>query len=229
MQLRLDFGLRVTILLKSRRFQAPDSGPGNDFKLKKGKSTNGSVSKSWSFSDPDIKRRRAQGARKWYKENMFYISGHGHAWTDSLGCLEFFRPVDTPSMVTCIAVEAILILEKLQPKGCLRFSDIQGFEKHNDEQALKLMNSCAVDVLEEFKDIVFAYGVSDEHRHYGVKPILVFDGGYLPMKNEQEIERARSRKENLARAIEHESCGDTSAAYEYYQKAVDIPPTIAYV
>ncbi|KAI3500384.1 hypothetical protein L1887_36205 [Cichorium endivia] len=132
--------------------------------------------------------------------SLFLHSGHGHAWTDSLGCLEFFRPVDTPSMVACIAVEAILILEKLQPKG-LGFSNIllqvvgkaglygihkfqslhfahfnekarnhtalnsTGFEKHNDEQALKLMNSCAVDVLEEFKDIVFAYGVSDEHRH----------------------------------------------------------------
>ncbi|KAK9055948.1 hypothetical protein SSX86_027035 [Deinandra increscens subsp. villosa] len=65
-------------------------------------------------------------------------------------------------------------------------------------------------------------------RHYGVKPILVFDGGHLPMKNEQEIKRARSRKENLARAIEHESCGNTSAAYECYQKAVDISPVIAY-
>lgn len=28
-------------------------------------------------------------------------------------------------------------------------------------------------------------------RHYGVKPILVFDGGHLPMKNEQKIKRAR--------------------------------------
>ncbi|KAC9404459.1 hypothetical protein E3N88_45898 [Mikania micrantha] len=65
-------------------------------------------------------------------------------------------------------------------------------------------------------------------RHYGVKPILVFDGGPLPMKNEQEIKRARSRKENLARAIEHESCGNESAAYECYQKAVDISPAIAY-
>nr|XP_043622684.1 exonuclease 1 [Erigeron canadensis] len=65
-------------------------------------------------------------------------------------------------------------------------------------------------------------------RHYGVKPILVFDGGHLPMKNEQEINRARSRKENLARAIEHESCGNASAAYECYQKAVDISPAIAH-
>lgn len=38
----------------------------------------------------------------------------------------------------------------------------------------------------------------------------------------------RSRKENLARAIEHESGGNASAAYECYQKAVDISPAIAY-
>lgn len=28
-------------------------------------------------------------------------------------------------------------------------------------------------------------------RHYGIKPILVFDGGLLPMKSEQEKKRAR--------------------------------------
>ncbi|XP_010510034.1 PREDICTED: tRNA(His) guanylyltransferase 2-like isoform X2 [Camelina sativa] len=44
-----------------------------------------------------------------------------------------------------------------------RFSEVHEFEKPNDEQALKLMNSCAVAVLEEFQDIVFAYGVSDEY------------------------------------------------------------------
>ncbi|GAB2299048.1 hypothetical protein Dimus_033122 [Dionaea muscipula] len=65
-------------------------------------------------------------------------------------------------------------------------------------------------------------------RHYGVKPILVFDGGLLPMKGEQENKRARARKENLARAIEHESNGNSTAAYECYQKAVDISPAAAY-
>ncbi|CBI30771.3 unnamed protein product, partial [Vitis vinifera] len=64
-------------------------------------------------------------------------------------------------------------------------------------------------------------------RHYGVEPILVFDGGLLPMKIEQENKRARVRKENLARAIEHESNGNSAAAYECYQKAVDISPSIA--
>ncbi|XP_010499473.1 PREDICTED: exonuclease 1 [Camelina sativa] len=65
-------------------------------------------------------------------------------------------------------------------------------------------------------------------RHHGVKPILVFDGGPLPMKLEQENKRARSRKENLARALEHEANGNSSAAYECYSKAVDISPSIAH-
>nr|GMD09142.1 exonuclease 1 isoform X1 [Ipomoea batatas] len=65
-------------------------------------------------------------------------------------------------------------------------------------------------------------------RHYGVKPIMVFDGGFLPMKGEQENMRARIRKESLSRAIEHESNGNQSAAYECYQKAVDISPSVAY-
>ena len=47
-----------------------------------------------------------------------------------------------------------------------RFSDVHEFEKPNDEKALKLMNSCAVAVLEEFEDIQFAYGVSDEYRFF---------------------------------------------------------------
>ncbi|CAM0883367.1 unnamed protein product [Alopecurus aequalis] len=64
-------------------------------------------------------------------------------------------------------------------------------------------------------------------RHHGVKPILIFDGGFLPMKSEQEVKRARSRKENLERAREHEAAGNSRAAYECYQKAVDITPKIA--
>lgn len=28
-------------------------------------------------------------------------------------------------------------------------------------------------------------------RHHGVKPILVFDGGHLPMKGDQETKRER--------------------------------------
>lgn len=46
-----------------------------------------------------------------------------------------------------------------------RFSEVHEFEKPNDEQALNLMNSCAVAVLEQFKDVIFSYGVSDEYRY----------------------------------------------------------------
>jgi exonuclease 1 len=87
-------------------------------------------------------------------------------------------------------------------------------------------------------------------RHHGVKPILVFDGGLLPTKADQETKRARfllcnslnimicytmalrhycrSRKENLERAKEHEAAGNSTAAFQCYQKAVDISPSIAY-
>lgn len=37
----------------------------------------------------------------------------------------------------------------------------------------------------------------------------------------------RARKDNLERAVEHESNGNSSAAYECYQKALDISPLIA--
>jgi exonuclease 1 len=37
----------------------------------------------------------------------------------------------------------------------------------------------------------------------------------------------RSRKENLERAREHEAAGNSRAAFECYQKAVDITPRIA--
>ncbi|KAJ1698378.1 hypothetical protein LUZ63_006890 [Rhynchospora breviuscula] len=65
-------------------------------------------------------------------------------------------------------------------------------------------------------------------RHHGIKPILVFDGGLLPMKADQEKKRARSRNENLEKAKEHDAAGNSTAAFECYQKAVDISPSIAY-
>ncbi|CAA7027316.1 unnamed protein product [Microthlaspi erraticum] len=44
-----------------------------------------------------------------------------------------------------------------------RFAQVHEFEKPNHEAALDLMNSCSAAVLEEFPDIVFAYGYSDEY------------------------------------------------------------------
>ena len=45
-----------------------------------------------------------------------------------------------------------------------RFSQVHEFEKPNDEAALNLMDSCSAAVLEEYPDIIFAYGFSDEYR-----------------------------------------------------------------
>ncbi|CAI0556153.1 unnamed protein product [Linum tenue] len=44
-----------------------------------------------------------------------------------------------------------------------KFADVHNFEKPNDEQALKLMNECAVGVLDAFREFIFSYGVSDEY------------------------------------------------------------------
>ncbi|KAH7690050.1 XPG/Rad2 endonuclease protein [Dioscorea alata] len=58
--------------------------------------------------------------------------------------------------------------------------------------------------------------------HHGVKPILVFDRGFLPVKGAVEAKCARMRKENLEWALEHKATGNSFAAYEFYQKAIDI-------
>ncbi|KAG9443276.1 hypothetical protein H6P81_014616 [Aristolochia fimbriata] len=44
-----------------------------------------------------------------------------------------------------------------------RFANVHNFEKPVDERAPNLMNSCAVSLLSEFPDIVFAYGACDKY------------------------------------------------------------------
>ena len=46
-----------------------------------------------------------------------------------------------------------------------RFSEAHGFEKPNDERALKLMDYAACEVMSEYPDIILAYGESDEYRY----------------------------------------------------------------
>lgn len=45
------------------------------------------------------------------------------------------------------------------------FSDEHGFKKPNDERALKLMDHAARDIMTEYKDIILAFGESDEFRY----------------------------------------------------------------
>ncbi|KAK9060590.1 hypothetical protein SSX86_021296 [Deinandra increscens subsp. villosa] len=42
------------------------AGTNNDWKLKKGKSTNGSMTKSWSFGDPEFQRKKRVAGYKVY-------------------------------------------------------------------------------------------------------------------------------------------------------------------
>lgn len=45
-----------------------------------------------------------------------------------------------------------------------RFSDTHNFEKPNDVRALELMDRAAMAVMSEYKDVVLAFGESDEYR-----------------------------------------------------------------
>eukprot|EP00897_Mesotaenium_endlicherianum_P003404 jgi/Mesen1/3091/ME000184S02153 len=64
-------------------------------------------------------------------------------------------------------------------------------------------------------------------KRHGVVPIIVFDGGLLPAKAEEELKRARKREETLARAVGAEEAGDMAAAKRFYRQAVDITPALA--
>ncbi|OMO75087.1 tRNAHis guanylyltransferase Thg1 [Corchorus capsularis] len=55
------------------------------------------------------------------------------------------------------------IVVRIVGRDFRRFSEVHEFEKPNDEKALKLMNQCAIAVLEEFPDVVFSYGYGDEY------------------------------------------------------------------
>lgn len=55
------------------------------------------------------------------------------------------------------------IVVRIDGKGFTKFCDAHGFQKPNDERALKLMDACAVAVMNELGDISIAYGESDEY------------------------------------------------------------------
>ncbi|CDY34497.1 BnaC04g13020D [Brassica napus] len=98
--------------------------------------------------------------RSFWNEHPSLYNDIGH-FTKDIGRVE-------PDFVRSFRFESKLlpltwVVVRIDGSHFHRFSDVHEFEKPNDEQALKLMNSCAVAVLEEFEDIHFAYGVSDEY------------------------------------------------------------------
>ncbi|RHZ45613.1 hypothetical protein Glove_668g6 [Diversispora epigaea] len=55
------------------------------------------------------------------------------------------------------------LVVRIDGRGFHKFSDQHKFKKPNDQDALNLMNKCAVSVMNDIHDIVLAYGQSDEY------------------------------------------------------------------
>jgi exonuclease 1 len=85
-----------------------------------------------------------------------------------------------------------------------------------------------VEGIETDKCVRYCMRRIDELIHVGVTPYVVFDGGPLPNKKEEEDARYASRKEHRDKARALWRQGSTVASMEYYQRAVDITPEIAH-
>ena len=90
--------------------------------------------------------------------------------------------------------------------------------------------ACAVELAQgkpTRKHIEFALGRVRMLIHFGIKPYLVFDGGYLPSKAHTEKDRAARRKESKRIGLDLLRMGKPSQAYLELQKAVDVTPMMA--
>uniref|UniRef100_M0ZZR1 tRNAHis guanylyltransferase catalytic domain-containing protein n=1 Tax=Solanum tuberosum TaxID=4113 RepID=M0ZZR1_SOLTU len=97
--------------------------------------------------------------------------------TEELGSLAEGINKIKPEYLRSFQFESRLMLSTwivVRVDGCHfhRFCEDNGFQKSNDEQTLKLMNSCAVSLLEMFKDIMFAYGLCFEERFSIVSEVV---------------------------------------------------------
>ncbi|KAI7824654.1 exonuclease [Gamsiella multidivaricata] len=68
----------------------------------------------------------------------------------------------------------------------------------------------------------------DMFKFFGVKPYVVFDGGYLPSKAATEQERLSRREESKKAAMELLHSGKSKQAQDHFRKCVDVTPEMAY-
>ncbi|KAF9434990.1 Rad2 nuclease [Entomortierella beljakovae] len=68
----------------------------------------------------------------------------------------------------------------------------------------------------------------DMFKFFGVKPYVVFDGGYLPSKAVTEKERSSRREESRRQAAELLQGGKSKQALEQFRKCVDVTPSMAF-
>lgn len=90
--------------------------------------------------------------------------------------------------------------------------------------------SCARELVEGVytdKHITYCMSRIELLETNGITPYVVFDGGPLPNKAEEEKARYIAREENREKARLLWRRGNKTAAIESYQKAVDITPAIA--
>lgn len=64
-------------------------------------------------------------------------------------------------------------------------------------------------------------------KRFGIKPYLVFDGDYLPVKGPTEFKRSEQRMVNKRKALAYCKSGDWEFAIDYFKKAVEINPQMA--
>lgn len=90
--------------------------------------------------------------------------------------------------------------------------------------------ACAIELAQgkpTRKHIEFALSRVRMLVHFGVKPYIVFDGGYLPSKEHTEKDRAAKRRESKRLGLDLLRMGRHSQAYLELQKAIDVTPAMA--
>lgn len=65
-------------------------------------------------------------------------------------------------------------------------------------------------------------------RESGIRPLVVFDGGYLPMKAHTESDRRARRLLMKAKAKDFLAAGNKTKAFECFQSCVDVSPEMAW-
>uniref|UniRef100_A0A6A7G7Y7 Exonuclease 1 n=1 Tax=Hirondellea gigas TaxID=1518452 RepID=A0A6A7G7Y7_9CRUS len=86
--------------------------------------------------------------------------------------------------------------------------------------------SCALELVLDLKPttryINFCMHMINLLLHFGITPIVIFDGGSLPMKAGEEQSRKRSRDDNRLRATTAYNEGDIRTAVKHCQRAVRV-------
>ncbi|KAK9511064.1 hypothetical protein O3M35_005706 [Rhynocoris fuscipes] len=72
-------------------------------------------------------------------------------------------------------LENCWIVVRIDGKAFHKFSDLHKFKKPNDERSLKLMTKSAVNVMSEFRDIIIAFGHSDEYSFVFKKDTSIYN------------------------------------------------------